>query len=801
MPTYNEYGEEVETEEERRRRLEREAAYGASQDAEDASMGAAMTAMADNTPRGGFMDAVGNYAQRRFDQAVQPFTDPTAALNRRMGMTPEEAANTEVQSTQVKTYGDGSQEEIVKRQIPASTAPGAAAPVNPADMGAVPQAQPQQQQKSPEEIARNAQALREMAQGRAAPQAQPTAVPQQLPAQGAIDPNAPMPNIGQVPQPGPGVQVAGGPPGAGVAEAAQAAQAQQPVRPVAPPPTTVTGAPQVGAPAPAPSLAQAGAQAAAAPAPVAQPPAEPAWLAAANAAGTDFGKLVDVAAKFPEARASIQAKLEGVVENSRKANEAQKIVEAAQAGDPKAMNKLEQALRPTRGKEKEEVTTGDYLKAYMYARLGLNDLAADVQAKISGKDTKFGQVQLGNTTWSVETSAKTGEIIRAKDDEGNVATANTINKLAAAGQKYGAQAFGFTGGISTVPSTGEPLQARQNSITGDAEYVHMTGPKKGQIYAGSEIPVQQRVSTQAMVDYNKKLIDFNTNPNIAGATELMKFAVANDTGDGKEIAKAKADIANKLGIGGLTQALGGTQQGGGATNTTQQGGTQQGGTQQGGTQQGGGSTTPQGRTQQGGTQSLSYTPSEKKPNESQTAYKARLEKEQAAFNAEIQRRKEMQLALEKPAAAALGADAATTVKNQAFADRTYDLFKPINDAILKSTGSSIGAGVDTVAAAIGKSTEGSKAISRLNVLSYGILSNIPRFEGPQSDIDVQMYKQAAGDFANRKLPVEDRLAALDALRTILQRYDKAGKNDWTFAGTGQAATGGGMRIVGREKVR
>jgi hypothetical protein len=140
------------------------------------------------------------------------------------------------------------------------------------------------------------------------------------------------------------------------------------------------------------------------------------------------------------------------------------------------------------------------------------------------------------------------------------------------------------------------------------------------------------------------------------------------------------------------------------------------------------------------------------------------------------------------------------VKNQAFADRSYDLFKPINEAIVKSTGSSIGAGVDTLAAAFGKSTEGSKAISRLNVLSYNILANIPRFEGPHSDIDVQMYKQAAGDFNNRKLPVEDRLAALDALRTILQRYDTAGRNDWNF-GVGSAPAAGGIRVIKREKVQ
>jgi len=90
--------------------------------------------------------------------------------------------------------------------------------------------------------------------------------------------------------------------------------------------------------------------------------------------------------------------------------------------------------------------------------------------------------------------------------------------------------------------------------------------------------------------------------------------------------------------------------------------------------------------------------------------------------------------------------------------------------------------------AFGRSTEGSKAIKRLNVLSYNILANIPRFEGPQSDIDVKMYTQAAGAFNDKTAPVEDRLAALDALRTILQRYDKAGKNDWSFGTAGGANT-------------
>jgi hypothetical protein len=410
-------------------------------------------------------------AGQRVSDVGQMFEDPQAALENRLSQASEDAANTVVRSQQVKTYGDGSQEQIVKTETPppAPQISAAAVPVAPTQMR--PPAAPQQ----------------------AAPQAQPMPVPAQLPAAGPIDPNAQRPDIGQPPTPGPGVQVAGAP------------GAPMPVAP-----TTMAAAPVGGqtpaavAAAPGASVSQIAQQApAVAPPPVA---AEPSWVGAANAAGSDFGKLVDVAARFPESRAAIQVKLQGVVEEQRKAQEAQRIVEAAQSGDPKAMNKLEQALRPTRGKEREEVTTTDYLKAYMYARLGLNDLSAEVQAKIAGRDTKFGQIQLGNSTWSIETNAKTGEIVRAKDDEGNIATPNTLNKLSAAGQKFGTQAFGFTGEpgiVRETDGTSAEVRQRTNSITGKIENIYVTGPKAGTVYTGTQVPQAKSVSTAAAkTDYN-----------------------------------------------------------------------------------------------------------------------------------------------------------------------------------------------------------------------------------------------------------------------------------------------------------
>ena len=163
-----------------------------------------------------------------------------------------------------------------------------------------------------------------------------------------------------------------------------------------------------------------------------------------------------------------------------------------------------------------------------------------------------------------------------------------------------------------------------------------------------------------------------------------------------------------------------------------------------------------------------------------------------------------------------GEQVASDMKNQRFADSTYGLIAPIAEQIKKSTGSGIGATVDSLASVIGKSTDGAKAIQQLKILSYPILANVPRFEGPQSDYDVQVYKQAAGDFANDKLPVETRLAALQGMISLLKKYDKEGKNDWTFGGNapgsssapgsapaGQATPGqpgGAPVIIKREKI-
>ena len=231
-------------------------------------------------------------------------------------------------------------------------------------------------------------------------------MPQNLPAQGQIPASAAQvaPQMAQLPRPGPAVQVAG------------ATQM--------PPPAAVAAAPGASL-AQAGQVAQAQAQAQDQENGISQQPA--AWVQAANDAGSDLYKLLDVAAKHPESRDMVMEKSKLLLQNKTKEDQANSIMKAAQEGDLKAMNQIQQAIKPEKGKPKEEITVNDYLKAVLYKRLGLDAMALDIQNKIIGKETKFGQVSLGGSNWEVETDPS-GQIIRAKDDQGTFATTHQLNQ-------------------------------------------------------------------------------------------------------------------------------------------------------------------------------------------------------------------------------------------------------------------------------------------------------------------------------------------------------------------------------------
>lgn len=685
--------------------------------------------------------------QNKFNQVGQMLSNPGMALEqqlenekrRMMSQQPQMTQaqpqptqtlpeDTEVKKQTIKTYGDGSQEQTTTTQIPA---PQAQQVMQPAPVAPAPQAV-QQPVAQPKPVAPGPLETR-------------TPVPQNLQAQGAINPNQPMPNIGQVPTPGPATQVAG------------------PTQVATP---SMTGGAPVGqvAAAPGASLAQMG-QAAQA--------QQPAWVNKANEAGNDFYKLLQVAQEHPESRDFIQDKVKQSFKQQTLKDELAAITKAAGEGDLKAQNKLLQLIKPETGKPKEEATIGDYAKAYMFAKMGLPHLAKQYEDKIGGVDTKFGQVTVNGTNWAVEKN-QAGDIIRAKDDEGNIATEATLNKLRASSAPFGSHAFGFTGEANVIPpgqpNAGEEYRTRTNSITGQVENIISTGPNAGKVYTGPAGSAKS-VGTQYSKALNQAFIDFQTKPTVAMAQKMMEIAGQVDDGSGRTINQVASRIRQMTpeiftqissGQAGTPPAPVGT---GGTTGVTTTPATSAGTT--GAT----GGTIPASTVRQ-----PSITGGAPVGGAGGGSLTQKLEGQKA----NIQTAAEVERARLKPPAEQAGKNEAKDVAKQGFADSTYPLLQAVREEIRKSTGSKIGASVDELATIIGASTNGAQAIAKLDVLSGPIKMNIPRFEGAQSDRDVQEYARQAGNFADPTKPIKTRLAALDAMETLLSKYDKAGNNDWTF---------------------
>jgi len=86
------------------------------------------------------------------------------------------------------------------------------------------------------------------------------------------------------------------------------------------------------------------------------------------------------------------------------------------------------------------------------------------------------------------------------------------------------------------------------------------------------------------------------------------------------------------------------------------------------------------------------------------------------------------------------------------------------------TASGLGSLVDKGMHFFGKTTEGAMSSAQLKVLAGRLTSAVPRMQGPQSDKDVQLYKEMAGNVGDETLPMSVRLAALDQVITLNKKY-------------------------------
>lgn len=122
------------------------------------------------------------------------------------------------------------------------------------------------------------------------------------------------------------------------------------------------------------------------------------------------------------------------------------------------------------------------------------------------------------------------------------------------------------------------------------------------------------------------------------------------------------------------------------------------------------------------------------------------------------------------------------------AQEALQLIQTAKEIIPKSTGSYLGVGVDQAARVFGASTGGDTAAAQLKALEGALVAKMPKMSGPQSDKDVLLYKQMAGEIGNPTIPQSRKLAALQVIEEIQNRH----------AGNPSSGVSGGWSI---EKVR
>lgn len=87
------------------------------------------------------------------------------------------------------------------------------------------------------------------------------------------------------------------------------------------------------------------------------------------------------------------------------------------------------------------------------------------------------------------------------------------------------------------------------------------------------------------------------------------------------------------------------------------------------------------------------------------------------------------------------------------------------------TASKIGQAADFVGSVFGAAPKGAAEADQLRAIGGALTSKVPRMEGPQSNLDVELYKQMAGDVGNAGLPLSRRLAALDTVEKLYAKYE------------------------------
>lgn len=103
-----------------------------------------------------------------------------------------------------------------------------------------------------------------------------------------------------------------------------------------------------------------------------------------------------------------------------------------------------------------------------------------------------------------------------------------------------------------------------------------------------------------------------------------------------------------------------------------------------------------------------------------------------------------------------------------------DLASPLIEG---ATGSYLGSGIDFAGRVIGQSTKGAESAAQLKAIEGALISKMPKMSGPQSDKDVLLYKQMAGQIGDSTIPPKQKKSAMVAIKNINDKYSQSKSTD------------------------
>lgn len=117
---------------------------------------------------------------------------------------------------------------------------------------------------------------------------------------------------------------------------------------------------------------------------------------------------------------------------------------------------------------------------------------------------------------------------------------------------------------------------------------------------------------------------------------------------------------------------------------------------------------------------------------------------------------------------------ASTAKQLAGTKKALTVIDEAEKIIDGATGSYAGAGIDLLASGVGIGTSGAKNIAKLKALEGALMMSQPRMEGPQSNMDVALYRQMAAQIGDPTVPNSVKKEALSTVRQLHERYASGG---------------------------